>query len=124
MGAIVKAVKLAKQIGDRRQELRALAGILTFTDKVIDETYRKKIKEEMQMTQIERMIFDDGLVEGEERGIEKGIEQGEKSKAYKAARNMFDRGFTAEETAGIVEEDRKTVDVWYQEWKANRDAER
>lgn len=120
---IVKAVKLAKQIGDRRQELRALAGILTFTDKVIDETYREKIKEEMQMTQIERMIFDDGLVEGEERGIEKGIEKGEKSKAYKAAKNMFARGFTADETAGIVEEDRRIVDGWYREWKADREVE-
>lgn len=110
---------MAKQIGDRRQELRALAGILTFTDKVIDETYREKIKEEMQMTQIERMIFDDGLVEGEERGIEKG----EKSKAYKAAKNMFARGFTADETAGIVEEDRRIVDGWYREWKADREVE-
>lgn len=71
---IVKAVELAKKIPDRMQTLQVLAGILTFTDKVIDETYRDRVKEEMQMTRIGQMIFEDGLEQGLEQGTKKGIQ--------------------------------------------------
>ena len=62
---VVKAVELAKQLPDREQTIRVLAGILTFSDKIIDHNYREKIKEEMQMTQIGQMIFDEGIEQGE-----------------------------------------------------------
>lgn len=67
---VVRAVELAKQIPDREQTVRVLAGILTFSDKIIDDKYRDKVKEEMQMTKIGQMIF--------EEGVERGIGQGEK----------------------------------------------
>ena len=70
---VVKMVELANQIPDREQTIRVLAGILTFSDKIIDDTYRNKIKEEMRMTKIGQMIF--------EEGMEEGIEQGEKKLA-------------------------------------------
>lgn len=57
-------------MGERDQTLRALAGILTFSDKVIDEGYRNRIKEEMRMTQIGQMIFADGVVAGKAEGEE------------------------------------------------------
>lgn len=53
--------------------MRVLAGILTFTDKVIDPEYAKKVKEEWQMTQIGKLIFDNGYKAGEEQGIERGV---------------------------------------------------
>lgn len=71
---IVKAVELAKQIPDRRQVVQALAGILTFSDKVIDEAYRKRVKEEMQMTKVGQMIFEDGFEQGSRTGIQALIE--------------------------------------------------
>ena len=71
---IVKAVELAKGIKVRNQAIQALAGLLTFTDKVIDETYRERIKEELEMTQVGKMIFDDGL----QQGVKEGMEQGKK----------------------------------------------
>lgn len=67
---IVKAVELAKQIPDRSQSIQVLAGILTFSDKVIDEAYRNRVKEEMQMTKVGQMIFEDGFGQGIEQGIQ------------------------------------------------------
>lgn len=61
---IIRVVELAKKIPDQNQMLRAMAGILTFSDKVIDESFKELVKEEMRMTQIGRMIFEDGLEQG------------------------------------------------------------
>lgn len=70
---IETAVNLAKNLPDRSQSLQALAGILTFSDKVIDRDYREQIKEEMRMTQIGQMLIEEGM----EKGIEKGKEAGQ-----------------------------------------------
>lgn len=67
------AVNLAKGLPDRKQSLQALAGILTFSDKVIERNYREQIKKEMRMTQIGQMLIEEGL----ERGLEKGLEEGQ-----------------------------------------------
>ena len=52
----------------------ALAGILTFSDKLIDEAYKRQIKEEMQMTQIGQMLIDEGMENGMYKGIQALIE--------------------------------------------------
>lgn len=66
---IEKAVNLAKELENREQSLQALAGILTFSDKVIAPDFREQIKEEMRMTQIGQMLIEEGM----EKGMEKGI---------------------------------------------------
>lgn len=71
---IETAVELAKKISDRSQSLHALAGILTFSDKVIDQNYKSRIKEEMHMTQIGQMLIDEGIEQGIERGIQAFIQ--------------------------------------------------
>lgn len=76
--AIMRAVEVAKRLPDHRQKVETLAGILTFTDKVIDEEYREKVKEELEMTQIVQMIFDEGAERGEEIGRKKGEAIGER----------------------------------------------
>lgn len=73
---IVKAVELAKELIDQKERLEVLAGILTFTDKVIDDDCREKVKEEMKMTQVEQMIFDDGVKHGEKIGKKEGKREG------------------------------------------------
>ena len=70
---IVQAVELAKTLPEQRQRIDALAGILTFSDKVIDEAYKKKIKEEIQMTQVGQMLIEEGMERGLEQGREEGI---------------------------------------------------
>lgn len=71
---IETAVELAKKISDRSQSLHALAGILTFSDKVTDQNYKSRIKEEMHMTQIGQMLIDEGIEQGIERGIQAFIQ--------------------------------------------------
>lgn len=71
---IEKAVTLGKRLPDREGQLKVIAGILTFTDKVIDRAYAKKLEEEMQMTLVGQMLMDEGYKRGMEKGMEKGIQ--------------------------------------------------
>lgn len=69
---IESAVSLAKNLADRQQSIQALAGILTFCDKVIDQAYAEKIKEELRMTLVGQMIYEDGVQQGLKDGREEG----------------------------------------------------
>lgn len=71
---IEKAVTLGKRLPDREGQLKVIAGILTFTDKIIDRVYAKKLEEEMQMTLVGQMLMDEGYQRGMEKGMEKGIQ--------------------------------------------------
>lgn len=71
---IEKAVNLGKRLPDREGQLKVIAGILTFTDKIIDRVYAKKLEEEMQMTLVGQMLMDEGYQRGMEKGMEKGIQ--------------------------------------------------
>lgn len=68
---IVDAVNMARKLEDRNQTLRALAGILTFTDKIIDKKFKERIKAEMRMTQIAQMFIEEGRQEGRLEAEEK-----------------------------------------------------
>ena len=78
--AIRRCVNLAKEIQDEEKKNFAVAGLLAFTDKVISEEMRSEIMEVLMMTQVGKMIFDEGV----EKGIEKGI--------VTTARNMLKAG--------------------------------
>ena len=110
---IVRTLELVKQIKDRRKKVETLAGLLTFTDKVIEEDCRDRIKEEIEMTQVGKMIFDDGLKAGTEigirRGIEQGIEQGIASKLVEQVCKKLRKGKTQEEIAEELDEDLEVV---------------
>jgi len=53
---IHEAVGIAANIQDRGQQLFALAGIMAFTDKVIDRETANKIRRAIEMTQVEMII--------------------------------------------------------------------
>ena len=55
-------------------------------------------------------------VKDREEGFEDGFVDGARDKACQTAHNLYDRGFPAEDTSGIVEESLETVRRWYQEW--------
>ena len=57
------------------------------------------------------------IAKGREEGIKEGRAEGKKEKAYATAKNMYSRGFTAEDTAGLLEESLETVAKWFEEWK-------
>ena len=64
---IENTVALAKQVEDNTQQAFILAGILTATNKFIDPSYAKSVKEWLKMTQVARLLIDEAL---EERHIE------------------------------------------------------
>lgn len=72
----IKTVNLAKKLADQTALHKILAGILTFSDKFLDADYSKKVRDLMYMTQVERLIYDDGFRSGESSGIQQGIQQG------------------------------------------------
>jgi len=45
------------------------------------------------------------------------------NKAYRAARNMYNRGFLIQDTASLLEESPETVRKWYQEWDGEKTGE-
>ena len=53
---IKESIDLAKQVKDEKQSTFLVAGIIVFSDKVIDENTREKAKEWMRMTQIGKMF--------------------------------------------------------------------
>ncbi len=99
--AAIKAVELARQIPDRQHTIQVLAGILTFTDKVIDESFRSKIKEELRMTQIGKMIFDDGFHDG--------FHDGQGSKLIEQVCKKIKKEKSPETIALELEEDLDTI---------------
>ncbi|NBH35416.1 hypothetical protein D3Z58_18155, partial [Clostridiaceae bacterium] len=72
---IQKAIELAKKMEDRRQGAQVIAGILTFTDKVLDPAYAKRVKGEIKMNLVSQMIFQDGFDSGVEQGMTQGSEK-------------------------------------------------
>ena len=49
-------MELAKSIKDETTQLQVIAGILTATDKFIDEEYAKKVREWLKMTKVGRIF--------------------------------------------------------------------
>ena len=68
--AIQNAVELAARVQDREQQLFVLAGILAFTDKIIDNDTANKIRRMIQMTKV-AMIFE----EEKQLAIKQAVEQ-------------------------------------------------
>lgn len=58
-----------------------------------------------------------GIEEGIQKGIQKGIEEGSNAKTRTIAHNMFLRGMSVEDTAGICEEQEEQVRTWFSEWR-------
>ena len=125
--AIRGCVDLARQIPDKEQETFALAGILTFTDKVINEETKQYIKEVLEMTQVGKMLFDEGrekgrqegrqegIQEGRQEGLQEGMQAGDMARAKKTALNMLKKGGSIKDVAEILELSTDIIRVWEEE---------
>lgn len=103
---------LARQLPDKEQETFALAGILTFTDKIINEETKRYIKEVLGMTQVGKMLMD----EGRQEGLQAGLQKGKQETAKKAAKNMLKRGDSPEDIAEVLELPTETIKAWEKEF--------
>ena len=111
-------VDLAVKIQDRKQQFFALAGILVFTDKIIDKETANRIRREIGMTQVAQIFEEEkrlavAVVEEEKRqaleALEKKVlkrEQEEKKRRERETRQMVIRmikkNYPAEEIASFV----------------------
>lgn len=105
---IKECVGLARQLQDKEQETFALAGILTFTDKIISKETQKYIEEVLEMTQVGKMLIDKGRQEGR---LEGRLE-GDMERARKTAGNMIKKGAPLKEIAEILELPVDTIKSW------------
>lgn len=116
-------MKLVMQLPDKEQESFALAGILTFTDKIINETTKSYIEEVLGMTQVGQMLMDRGRQEGMRKGIQKGIQkeiqkgiqQGELSKSKKVALKMLRQGTGVNDVSELLELPVSMIQSWEKE---------
>ena len=95
---IQETVNLALKLQDREQQLFVLAGILTFTDKIIDQESAKTIRRAIQMTKV-AMIFEKEKEEAvnEERKKWQQVIKEEKQKGQQAVEEEKQKGQQAVE---------------------------
>ena len=55
-----------------------------------------------------------------EEGMRTGQYKGRQQKAYQTARNLYRRGFSIKDIAGILEEDEKIVAAWFKKWETKK----
>ncbi len=104
---IRETVDLAARIQDRSQQVFTLAGILTFTDKIIDRETANKIRRAIEMTQV-AMIFEEEKQQAIEAERKKASDllEAERKKAAASERQvvekMLRKGYSTEEIVFIV----------------------
>ena len=103
---VEETVRLAQEIQDEEQRMQALAGILTFADKILDKEYAKRIKEVIGMNKVEKLFYDEGV----ETGIVKG-----RAELIRCIRKKLKKGYAVMEIAEVLELDdlyvKKTADL-------------
>jgi len=101
---IRETVEMAAKIQDRAQQVFALAGILAFTDKVIDRETANRIRRAIEMTQV-AMIFEEEKQQAVKQAVERTVEA-ERKRALDADKQvvmkMIERGYSTEEIVFLM----------------------
>lgn len=71
--SIESCVHLATKIQDEEKQKFVLAGILSFSDKVINDSMRHYIERRITMTQIGNSLMEKGRLEGLQEGLKEGL---------------------------------------------------
>lgn len=69
---IIESIKLAKEIKNKENQMNSLALLYAFAEKFVDICDMDKIKEVFGMTQLGKLLRDEGKEEGRKEGIEEG----------------------------------------------------
>ncbi|MBE6059474.1 MAG: DUF4351 domain-containing protein [Clostridium sulfidigenes] len=72
----IESIELAERIPESNEKLQCLTLLYALFDKFGDEISKKKFKEVVTMTEIGKMIREEGIKEGIKEGKAKGIEEG------------------------------------------------
>jgi len=68
----LESIEIAKNINDNKEKNNCLMLLYALFDKFGDDVSKKRFKEVVSMTDVGRMIYEEGMEEGIEKGIEKG----------------------------------------------------
>lgn len=109
---ISDSIELAKQIQDERDQVQVIAGILTATDKFIDDEYAIKVKEWLKMTKVGR-AFEEEKEEAVKDAVKKTKEE-EKRNLANALLDVLSLELIAEKT-GLSMEEVKEIEKEYKE---------
>ena len=84
--------------------------LYAFADKFLSGKDLQKVKEEISMTELGRMLIEDGIEKGRKEGIEKGIEKGKSETLIKLLIKKF--GFLSEEYKSKISNlSKDTIDI-------------
>ncbi|WML33445.1 DUF4351 domain-containing protein [Clostridium sp. OS1-26] len=72
----LKSIELADKIEAGEKKIKCLTMLYALLEKFGDEESKKKFKEVFNMTEIGKMILEDGMAKGMAKGMEKGMEKG------------------------------------------------
>ena len=72
---IIKSIRIVKS-SDSEYKYDIESMLYAFADKFLKGKDLQKVKEEISMTELGRMLIEDGIERGRKEGIEKGIEKG------------------------------------------------
>lgn len=98
-----KVVTLAKELKDDEQQISAIAGIVTFADKIISMEYSNQLKEWIRMTKVGR-LFEEEKMEAVKKTKEQVTEQVTRNMAQKMKHNGVSVELIAN-TTGLSEEE-------------------
>jgi len=68
----IESIELAENIKDEHQRLQSIAMLYAFVEKFGDAETKKKFKEVFAMTEVGRMLLEEGIEEGMKKGREEG----------------------------------------------------
>ncbi|WP_152655117.1 transcriptional regulator [Oceanobacillus sp. CFH 90083] len=81
---IHESIEIAKDIQDDNQQVQVIAGILTSTDKFINEAYAKQVKEWLKMTKVGR-----AFEEEKKEAVKEAQQQAQKQERIKIAKDLL-----------------------------------
>ena len=88
---IIKSIRIVKS-SDSEYKYDIESMLYAFADKFLKGKDLQRVKEEISMTELGRMLIEDGIEKGRKEGIEKGIEQGRKEGIEKGIEQGMEKG--------------------------------
>ena len=108
--AISEAIDLAVKIEDEEKKRFTLAAINVFSDKIITETDRERIRRMFEMTKLGKEFWEDAF----NSGVKQGTEQGRMNERVQIARNLLRKGDdveTVSECTGLSPEEVRALEA-------------
>lgn len=100
---ILESIRLAKEIKDKESQMNSLALLYAFAEKFVDSSNMEKVKEVFRMTELGKLL--------KEEGIKEGIKEGRRQELIRTAVRLLTKkfGILPEEVRNKIEKSDNTV---------------